>query len=278
MPYECPVKHCWDFLPDHNVFELHRGGERSFELYEKGIQLIAEIPDDIVLTDKQALQRECARTGKTFVNKDAIKDFLDSLKEPLYYLDFETINPVIPIYDGMHPYQRIAFQYSLHVVENGRVTHHSFLADGPDDPRLKFLSSLKDVLGDSGSVVVYSQAFEKGVLYELADSFPGYKDWVDSVSDRIVDLLVPFRNFHYYNPVQKGSASLKYVLPALTGKDYSGLGINNGGDASIAFIKANYQSISEDRKQKIRKDLEEYCCLDTEGMIWIVNRLKELVS
>ena len=34
--------------------------------------------------------------------------------------------------------------------------------------------------------------------------------------------------------------------------------------------------IPEDDKVKIMSDLEEYCGRDTEGMIWIVERLKEL--
>jgi len=32
-----------------------------------------------------------------------------------------------------------------------------------------------------------------------------------------------------------------------------------------------------DNKWEIRKNLLKYCCLDTEGMVWIVNQLKEMV-
>jgi hypothetical protein len=73
-------------------------------------------------------------------------------------------------------------------------------------------------LGERGSVVVYNQTFEKGVLAELGESFPEYRTWVKQIHDRIVDLCIPFRNFSYYHPMQKGSASMKRVLPALTGK------------------------------------------------------------
>ena len=57
-------------------------------------------------------------TGKVHVEKDEIRQFLNTLKYPLYYLDFETFGPAIPMYDGTSPYQDIPFQFSLHVVEN----------------------------------------------------------------------------------------------------------------------------------------------------------------
>ena len=47
-----------------------------------------------------------------------------------------------------------------------------------------------------------------------------------------VDLLLPFRGFRYYHPQQHGSASMKAVLPALTGSGYEDLAIQEGGTAS----------------------------------------------
>jgi len=122
---------------------------------------------------------------------------------------------------------------------------------------------------------VYNQSFEIARLKELATSFPKYKKWVDDVVERIVDLLVPFRNFHYYNPLQKGSASIKRVLPALVGRDYEGLGINEGGGAIVSFYRLMTEDLSKKEVEKIRADLEEYCKLDTEGMVWIVDKLRE---
>ena len=138
------------------------------------------------------------------------------------------------MFDGTRPYQTIPFQFSVHLVMNGNTEpeHFSFLAEGTEDPRSKLLAELKKVLGNEGSIVVYNQAFEKGVLKELGNAFPNYSGWVEGVYDRLVDLQSPFRSFHYYHPLQKGSASLKAVLPFLTGKSYEGMGIDNGEDAS----------------------------------------------
>jgi len=74
----------------------------------------------------------------------------------------------------------------------------------------------------------------------------------------------------------KGSASLKAVLPAITGKGYENLDISTGQLASFAFLTATYGKMPEADKAKVMSDLEDYCGRDTEGMIWIVERLKEL--
>ncbi len=279
-PYECPLRECWDFLPENNIFNLYRGGSKSHKLFEKGVYAIKDIPDDIKLNGKQEIQKDCEMTGKPYVNKDAIRQFLNTLKYPLYYLDFETFNTAIPPFEGTSPYQQIPFQYSLHVVEkeNAAAKHYSFLADGTDDPRTAFLSSLKIVMGDCGSIVVYNQVFEKGVLNNLATFLPKYNEWVEDLNDRIIDLLAPFRSFHYYDPRQKGSASIKNVLPVLTGTSYDHLDISDGIDASLAFLDIISNNVPEEERIKIRKDLEKYCSLDTEGMIWIVDKLKELIK
>ena len=89
--------------------------------------------------------------------------------------------------------------------------------------------------------------------------------------------MLPFRSFHYYDAKQKGSASIKNVLPVLTGTNYDHLDISDGMEASLAFLDVISNNVAEKEKMKIREDLEKYCALDTEGMIWIVDKLKELV-
>ncbi len=278
-PYGCPLRElCWNFLPENSVFNLYRGGKKSIELFQNGVLAIRDIPADCNLTDIQQIQRKCEMTGEPCINRPEIRNFLRTLKYPLYYLDFETFSPAVPMFDGTWPYQKIPFQFSLHVVEQdeAKPKHYSFLAEGTDDPRPGLLSELNRTLGDRGTVIVYNQAFEKKVLEELADAFPEYKDRIENVSARIADLLIPFRSFYYYHPAQKGSASIKKVLPAITGKGYEGMEINDGEDASIAFQAITYGDVPEEVRSKVRENLEKYCGLDTEGMIWIVDKLKEL--
>ncbi len=277
-PYECPLKyHCWKDMPDFNIFELYHGNEKAEELFKKGIKKIADIPPDYILNDKQNIQRLCVLNEKLHVDKKGIRNFLFGLKYPLWYMDFETVSSGVPLFDGTRPYQQVPFQYSVHMMKSkdSKPEHFSFIADGNGDPRKGFIDSLRKDIGPEGSVIVFNQSFEQGVLEELAAVYPEFAPWIESVVDRLSDLIVPFKSFNYHSNLQHGSNSLKYVLPALTGKSYEGLPISNGGDATLAFLSVLQGTVSEEEKSRIRKNLEEYCGLDTEGMIWIMEKLLE---
>ena len=277
-PYDCPITECFDFLPEHNIFNLYRIGKKGFELLENNIKEIKDIPEDYKLTEKQNIQLSCAKNNKININKHGIKHFLNTLIYPLYYLDFETFNTAIPMFENTSPYSQICFQFSLHVVkeEGAKPEHYEFLYDGSSDPRPEFLKELQKVLGSEGSVVVYNQSFEISRLREMGLAFPEYGSWVSGVVSRVVDLIIPFRNFSYYNPKQKGSCSIKYVLPAVVGKSYSDLEISNGGEASLGFFEIAYEGGVD--KGEVRSNLLKYCGLDTEAMVLIVEKLNGLVG
>ena len=280
-PYECMMlEKCWEFLPEDSIFDLRGGKTKQFSLYEQGILSIKDIPDYIPLSRQQQIQKGCIMAGNTHVEKEEIQQFLDTLEYPYYYLDFETIGPAIPIYDGMRPYQTIPFQFSLHIVANeeSQPIHYEFLAEGTEDPRPQLLYALRNFLGSEGSIIAYNSGFEVGVLNKLVEAFPEYSEWLEGILERIADLLKPFSNFHYYSASQKDTASLKKVLPAITGKGYEEMGFSAGMDASIAYEKVTYYDATEEERSQVRSDLLKYCKLDTEGMIWIVDKLKEITS
>ena len=283
-PYECPIKGgCWDDIPENNVFEFYRMLKRKcFEMYHEGIICLKDVPENIKLNDKQQIQRKLAHEGGEHIDKTGINNFLKNLKYPIYYLDFETINPILPKFDGMKPYQRIPFQFSLHIQkeEGGKVEHISFLADGIDDPRPKFMQELRDNLGEEGSILVYNQSFEKGVMNESATAFPEFMSWYEkNIFPRIKDLWDVFKNFHYYNPKQKGSASIKMVLPALSDLSYKDLDINKGDLASYQYERVTYDpAVSDKEREKIRKALEKYCEQDTLAEVKIIEKLREVVE
>lgn len=290
-PYACPLKDkCWGFLPENNVFNLYGNKDKAIQLYREGILSIEDIPDRYELSLKQQIQYRCAKTKEPMVNKKEISKFIDNLKYPLYFFDFETFSTALPLYNGVKPYQRIPFQYSIHVLDtiDGQPEHRDFLAPDLEDPRKKLLESLKEQVGSEGSIIVYYEQFEKGVLNELAEAFPDYKEWVNSILPRIVDLYKPFGNFYYYHSLQKGSASVKSVLPAITKLSYRGMEIADGMAASVYFlyICGNYNPLnnspenfpSEKEIVRIRKSLIKYCRMDTGGMIHILRALVKEVA
>ena len=278
-PYMCPLHdQCWAFLPDASVFTLYRGGSKAFTLLQQGIQQLGKIPDDFALTDNQAIQRRAVITGEPHVDRPALAAFLGQLEYPISYLDFETFSTAIPLHDGVRPYQQIPFQYSLHVVRSAgaKPEHYEFLAAGSDDPRPEFMRRLRADLPKVGSVVVYNASFEKARLAEGCELLPKYGAWYRKVEGRMVDLLLPFRGFRYYHGDQQGSASMKAVLPVLTGRSYDKLEIQEGGTASMEFLRVTFGDVPEAERQRVRRQLEAYCGQDTEGMLWIVEALEQL--
>lgn len=260
------------------MFTLYYAGERSLDLYRSGVLDIAKIPSSYKLNDRQRIQRACVVSGKPYIDKDALRGFLAGLEYPLYFLHFETFGTAIPMFDGTSPYQNVPFQFSLHIQETrgSEPRHFGFLAEGREDPRPQLLASLSRLIGHTGSVIAYNKSFEEGVLEDFGNAFPEYAGWTANVVSRLVDLILPFRNFYYYHPLQKGSASLKAVLPAITGKGYDDLDISDGQAASTGFFAAAYGEMPEKDRADVMSNLEEYCGRDTEGMIWIVDRLREL--
>ncbi len=277
-PYTCALHdHCWSFLPAQNITELYDDKKgRRWDLLKRGVLKIAEIPTDYPLSPKQLIQRKMAQSSIPHVERTKIQTFLKNLEYPLHFLDFETFQTAIPIFDGTKPYEQIPFQFSLHIVHKAgtKPEHREFLADGRNDPRAGFMRQLKSSIEPSGSIVAFNAPFEKSRMKECAELLPEYKSWVSEVNQRVVDLLNPFKAFSFYHPDQCGSASMKLVLPALTGKDYSKLEIQEGGAASREFVRVTFGDVTESERKRVRKALELYCGQDTEGMVWILDALR----
>jgi len=282
-PDGCPlIPVCWDFLPDEeHIFILYAGGQHRYDLMERGVLKVTDIPADYELDPRQTIQFKSHKSGKTHIDKRKITGFLKTLKYPYYFLDFETIGTPIPIFDGTSPYQAVPFQYSLFIVETegAEPKHYGYLAPGDVDPRIEILKQLKELLGTDGSIIAYSAPFEIGCLRRSADYFTEYQEWFTLLENRFADLLLPFQKFFYYSPDQAGRASLKSVLPAITHSSYDGLEIAQGGLASSEYARVTFgQNIDPAEKARVRHALELYCDQDTRGMIEILAVLKSSVS
>ena len=281
-PYNCDfMGHCWKYIPDNSIFNISRlNAKKKFELYENGIISFDEIDlEDNPLNGNQILQVTSELNNTTHIDTENIRQFLSELYYPLYYLDFETINPGVPVYNNSRPYQQLVFQYSLHIQNNvgGEVTHREYLAEAnPNvDPRDNFVKQLIDDCGTSGDILVYNIGFEKGKLNDLLELYPEHQNQLNNIIDRLKDLMVPFKKKWYYMPEMRGSYSIKAVLPALVPElSYKDLEIQEGGTASNIF----YQMVTGEFQGNIeqtRIDLLEYCKLDTYAMVKILEKLYE---
>ena len=70
------------------------------------------------------------QTGEPWYDIEGLKTTLAALTYPLFFIDFETINPAIPRFAGMRPYDHMPFQWSVHVQKEAGAEpeHHEFLA------------------------------------------------------------------------------------------------------------------------------------------------------
>ena len=163
------------------------------------------------------LQVQSEVNGTTHIDIEEIRNFTNGLIYPLSFLDFETIGPAVPKYNGSRPYQQLVFQYSLHIQETltSVIEHREYLADPTKDPRIGFIEQLIQDCGSSGDILVYNIGFERGKLNDLIDVFPEYSNELLGIVNRLKDLMIPFQQKWYYTPEMKGSYSIKYILPAL---------------------------------------------------------------
>jgi len=129
-PYPCEFKDfCWVDVPEYSIFNLTGARiEKKVGLWESGIRTIGQVPSGIKLTDRQAIQVDVERGGKALIRNGPIQEFLATIKPPVYFIDFETLAPVIPLCKGMRPRQVLPFQASVHkILDTGKVAHAAFL-------------------------------------------------------------------------------------------------------------------------------------------------------
>ena len=236
------------------------------------------------LNDKQLRQIQYYLTDcGDYIDRGSIRDFLNTLTYPIYFLDFETMQPVIPLYPGTKPYQQIPFQYSLHYIEEpgGELEHKEFLAESGIDPMRDIAESLCRDIPQNVCVTAYNKGFECGRIRELAARFPDLAGHLMNIQGNIRDLLDPFQSGYYYNRAMGGSFSIKSVLPALfpddPSLDYHNLeGVHNGSEAMTIFPQI--KDMPPEEQIVARRNLLAYCKLDTYAMVKVWEALVEAVK
>ncbi len=285
-PYECGFwGYCTKDLPTPNVFDLYNiNFKKALNFYYNGQSSFNDLIFDSSITNaKQLRQMSHSVTEQPDdIDTDGIRDFLDTLSYPLYFLDFETMQPVIPEYVGTRPYQQIPFQYSLHYIEyeGGPLLHKEFLGVSGEDPRRAIAEQLCQDIPKNVCVTAYNKGFECGRIKELAETFPDLAEHLLNIRDNIKDLLTPFQKGYYYNKAMGGTFSIKSVLPALfpddPALDYHNLDqIHNGTEAMTIF--PTIKDLPPEEQEITRKNLLKYCELDTFAMVKVWEKLKEAI-
>ena len=275
-PYECDfMGFCWKHIPKDSVFSLRGRGIDKWEMCRRGIVKLEDVPLES-LNLMQRMQVEYHLDRKSHADPKKIRRFLEGVRYPLCFLDFETFASAIPLFDGTRPYQQVPFQYSLHRIDSKgeEPRHFEYLARPGVDPRGEIAEKLLSEIPEGACVLAYNMSFEKRVLKELGERLPKLRKRLGAVSDGMIDLMEPFKQRDIYHWRMNGSYSLKSVLPVLVpGMTYEGMEISDGAMASGAYFAMEDLSDPADLA-KLRKAMLEYCRQDTLGLV----RLLEIIE
>lgn len=277
-------KHSNPHIPEYSIHDIARIGsskKKLIELVDMSIFHLHDIPEDLKLSDIQKNQLDTHLSGKAIQKIEEIREELDKLVFPLYFLDYETFPAAIPRFNGFSPYQQIPFQYSLHVLGSpeSELVHFQFLFTDSTDPSVDLAESLQENIGDTGSVIVWNKSFECGINEALGGRVLLKKAFLQSLNDRVFDLMDIFKKQLYVHKDFRGSTSIKRILPVLAPElSYVDLEIHEGGTASQSWNRLTTTEMSSDDRLKIADDLRKYCERDTYAMYVIWKHLNELCS
>ncbi len=286
--YKGRSAHCTCFkelnpdIPEYGTHDITRIGKSKKKLealIDSGIFDLEHVPHDYALNDKQKNQILAHTMQKEMIDTALIKKELDSLTFPLYFLDYETFPSAIPRHDGYAPYHQIPFQYALYILESPDADPQllEFLHVERDDPSHYFVQSLRDHIGDTGSVIVWHKSFECGRNTELAKRVPAMESFLETLNGRVYDLEDIFTKQYFVHHGFRGKTSIKNILPILVPThSYKELNIKDGTGAMDAWEKMNTGDMSKEEKEKIMQDLKAYCGLDAYAMYAIWRELNNL--
>lgn len=230
--------------------------------YNNGIRRICDIPFDHFDGFRLQYAQYMASKNGIFYDSAALKTWMGEICYPISYLDFEWDTFAIPPYTGMKPFDVLCFQYSLHVEEkDGCLKHEDFFEGG--DCREHFIQSLIQKLPKEGSILVYNmEGAEKLRLMQLAEQFPKYRNVLERICSRMIDLSKPFEAGLFYDNRMRGHYSLKNILPVFTDDySYAQLSIQSGTNAVQAYRM--FEKADAEAKKEIRESIRKYCCMDT---------------
>ena len=273
-PYDCPfIGYCRGEETEYPLRSLPRVSHQLMDaLTAEGIEDIRDIPEGRLSSTTQEWVRRVTIAGESELKPEAAE--VDEYGYPRYYLDFETIQFAVPIWEGTRPYEALPFQWSCHIeLANGELRHEEYVDTVGNPPMRICAESLLRVVGKEGPVFTYA-SYEKRVLNALATRYPDLAEDLHKLIERLVDLL-PIVQRTYYHPDMLGSWSIKNVLPTVVPHlDYASLGeVQDGNAAGTVYLRTINPETDNAECQRLVRELLAYCKLDTLAMVELVKYL-----
>ena len=266
-------------IPDYSIYEIGRISAKKVGLLADNEQLaIIDIPLDFELNVNQQTQVKSVKQEQPIINQTNIKRELDKLKFPLHFIDYETYASAIPRLDGLSPHKHLTFQVSIHTLtEEGILTHFEYLLDEMKMPK-EMLQEMQDFTGSTGTFVSWHASFEIGRNKDLIKWLPQFTNYLTYINEHTFDLETIFKK-DYIDYRFHGSSSIKKVQPILVPEvSYSDLDVNNGTMALDTWGRMILDKNFNEDIEATRKNLLDYCELDTLAMVKIYEVLTKLLN
>ena len=201
----CAFAYSHPHIPDYSVHDIVRIGSSKKKLayfMDEHIYSLDAIPDHVEMGDAQLNQVYAHKRGKPMIEADTIRTALEAYAYPVNFFDYETYAPAIPVFNGYSPYQRIPFQFSLHILRapDGELEHVDFLQEELRDPTEDVARLLGEHIDPKGSVVVWFAPFERGVNAEIARRTLLPAAVMSRINAQLVDLREIFAGQHFVHP------------------------------------------------------------------------------
>lgn len=275
MPTPCAfASHCHADLPPEPLWPvtvLPRGAGKPF--MRNGIDDLRLVPGEALRSEVDRRVHRATVTGQVEHDPAGAAAAMANWCYPRIWLDFETVSDPIPLWAGCTPYEQVPFQFVADIeAADGTITRREFLSLDGTDPRRACAEALA-ALPSRGSVIAWHARFERDVIMRLAQVSTDFVEPLEDLASRIVDLLPIARNYWYHRD-QRGSWSIKAVLPTIAPHlDYSDLEVRDGGNAVEAYREAIRDDCAPPRRIALDRALRIYCGRDVEAMRVIASRL-----
>lgn len=255
--------YCWSKVSTGSIYNVSGLTTKQIRyLEDKEIDNIKDIPDDFKLSNRTLTEIKAVFRNKPILKRTKIQNWFNKIDStgPISFLNIETVETAIPLYDNCNPYKSLPYLYCLLYRNNSFMEFQksSFIADINVDPRIQFIENLIHDIKSVGPIVTYKYNKTVTLLNDISEVYPEFQTAIGELLNRLWDLGAPIKNGWYFHHSLNKSKELKTVITALDdGKLYSKLKITNSETASGYYRLITALPIR--REGQIVRALNDYC-------------------
>lgn len=272
-PYTCDFfGHCWKGkLEEDSLFNFPFTDKlKIFDWYAAGYRKLRDLGPAQLEKPWQRIIQDCLMQQKSYLEKEALSQFLNRQVGKRCAMDLEVWNPAVPELEGSRPFEHIPFLWSF----NDGETEINLFYEHREDEREKMVLDLLEVCKAYDTLVVYDKTLECAVLDNLAKRFPEQAEALTQLRDKILDLFEPFAKHWFYHPGFRNNLSLKSITGVLVPEFRYG-DIRSGLEALQAYDLFRKQQNPLER-ELLKDKLMLYCQNDCKAVMQLLDYLNSL--